>query len=154
MNWTLKKYKELTLDEFHDILKLRINVFVVEQDCPYPELDGKDKLAYHFFAFAENDPSQIIAYTRIFKPGDYYKEAAIGRVVVHPDFRKDGLGYELMVKSIEQTEILFQSKTIKIGAQTHLRKFYESLGFQKVGKDYIEDGIPHIYMIRNRYKIS
>ena len=147
MVWYLKKYKDLTLNEFHDILKLRINVFVVEQDCPYPELDGKDKLAYHFFAFAENNPSQIIAYTRIFKPGDYYKEAAIGRVVVHPDFRKDGLGYQLMKESIYQIKALFQTKKIKIGAQTYLKEFYESLGFKKIGKDYIEDGIPHIYMI-------
>jgi ElaA protein len=146
MIWVLKKYKDLTLDEFHSILQLRINVFVVEQDCPYPELDGKDKLAYHFFAFAEEDPSQIIAYTRIFKPGDYYKEAAIGRVVVHPDHRKDGLGYALMKGSISQIESLFQTKKIKIGAQTYLKNFYESLGFQKVGKDYLEDGIPHIYM--------
>ncbi len=148
MNWTLKKYKELTLDEFHDILKLRINIFVVEQDCPYSELDGKDKLAYHFFAFAEDNPSQIIAYTRIFKPGDYYKEAAIGRVVVHPDFRKYGLGYQLMKRSINQIEDFFQTNTIKIGAQTHLKKFYESLGFKKIGTDYLEDGIPHIYMIK------
>jgi ElaA protein len=146
MIWVLKKYKDLTLDEFHSILQLRINVFVVEQDCPYPELDGKDKLAYHFFAFTEEDPSQIIAYTRIFKPGDYYKEAAIGRVVVHPDHRKDGLGYALMKGSISQIESLFQTKKIKIGAQTYLKNFYESLGFQKVGKDYLEDGIPHIYM--------
>ena len=146
MVWVLKKYKDLTLDEFHSILQLRINVFVVEQDCPYPELDGKDKIAYHFFAFAEEDPSQIIAYTRIFKPGDYYKEAAIGRVVVHPDYRKDGLGVQLMKRSIDQIEILFQTKKMKIGAQTYLQKFYESLGFIKVGKDYIEDGIPHIYM--------
>ncbi len=149
MVWNLKKYKDLTLDEFHHILQLRINVFVVEQDCPYPELDGKDKLAYHFFAFAEENTEQILAYTRIFKPGDYYKEAAIGRVVVHPDFRKDGLGYQLMVKSIDQTEKLFHTNNIKIGAQTYLQKFYKSLGFKKVGKDYIEDGIPHIYMIRS-----
>ena len=149
MNWVLKKFSDLTLDEFHNILQLRIQVFVVEQDCPYPELDGRDKMAYHFFAFAENNPSQIIAYTRIFKPGDYYKEAAIGRVVVHPDFRKDGLGYELMLKTIAQTEALFQTKNIKIGAQTYLKFFYESLGFKKKGKDYIEDGIPHIYMEKN-----
>ena len=146
MHWILKEFKDLTLEEFHSILQLRINVFVVEQDCPYPELDGKDKQAYHFFAFAEEDPLQIIAYTRIFKPGDYYKEASIGRVVVHPDHRKDGLGYTLMKGSITQIEFLFKTKKIKIGAQTYLQKFYESLGFQKVGKDYIEDGIPHIYM--------
>ncbi len=149
MNWVLKEFKDLTLNEFHNILQLRINVFVVEQNCAYPELDDKDKIAYHFFAFAENDPLQIIAYTRIFKPGDYYKEAAIGRVVVHPDFRKEGLGYQLIKESISKIEVLFQTKKIKIGAQTYLQKFYKSLGFKKVGKDYIEDGIPHIYMIRS-----
>lgn len=149
MIWILKKYKDLTLDEFHGILQLRINVFVVEQNCPYPELDNKDKQAYHFFAYAEEDPAQIIAYTRIFKPGDYYKEAAIGRVVVQDDFRKNGLGVELMKKTITQTEALFHTKNIKIGAQTYLQKFYESLGFKKTGKEYIEDGIPHIYMIKN-----
>ena len=149
MKWVCKKYKDLTLDEFHDILQLRVNVFVVEQDCPYPELDGKDKLAYHFFAFAEKYPNQIIAYTRIFKPGDYYKSAAIGRVVVHPDFRKHGLGYKLMENSITQIETLFHTKNIKIGAQTYLNNFYKSLDFKKVGEDYIEDGIPHIYMVRS-----
>ena len=135
---------------------MRINVFVVEQDCPYQELDGKDKIAYHLFAFlpdgkagAEENPSQTIAYTRIFKPGDYYKKAAIGRVVVHPDFRKDGLGYELIVNSISHIKKLFKTTQIKIGAQTYLKKFYNSLGFEKEGEDYIEDGIPHIYMVKN-----
>jgi len=149
MQWTFKKYKELTVDEFHDILQLRINVFVVEQNCPYPELDGKDKYAYHFFAFNKEKPSRIVAYTRIFKPGDYYDKAAIGRVVVHPDFRKDGLGYKLMVKSVSQIKRTFKTGKIKIGAQTYLKKFYESLGFIKEGEDYLEDGIPHIYMVKN-----
>lgn len=148
MQWILKEFSQLTLNEFHNILQLRINIFVVEQECPYPELDGKDKMAYHFFAFAEDNPSQIIAYTRIFKPGDYYKEAAIGRVVVHPDFRKDGLGYQLMIRTIAEIEKLFHTKNIKIGAQTYLQKFYESLGFKKEGKEYMEDGIPHIYMLK------
>lgn len=148
MKWICKTYKDLTLDEFHSILQLRINVFVVEQNCPYSELDGKDKMAYHFFAFAEDYPEKIVAYTRIFKPGDYYTEAAIGRVVVHPDFRKEGLGYELMEKSMDKIKDLFKTNSIKIGAQTYLRKFYESLGFKKIGKDYLEDGIPHIYMLR------
>ncbi len=148
MQWIIKKYNELTLNEFHNILQLRINVFVVEQNCAYPELDGKDKIAFHFFAYAEENPSQIIAYTRIFKPGDYYEEAAIGRVVVHPDFRKDGMGYKLIVKSISQIKKLYKTNEIKIGAQTYLKKFYESLGFKKVGEAYIEDGIPHVYMIK------
>ncbi len=148
MQWKLKKYKELTVDEFHNILQLRIDVFVVEQNCPYPELDGKDKYAYHFFAYTEEKPNQILAYTRIFKPGDYYNKAAIGRVVVHPDFRKDGLGYKLMVKSISQIKKIFKTSEIKIGAQTYLKNFYESLGFVKEGDGYIEDGIPHIYMVK------
>jgi len=149
MKWILKKFDELTLDEFHNILQLRINVFIVEQNCPFPELDGKDKRAYHLFAFKEDNPTEIIAYTRIFKPGDYYKKAAIGRVVVHPDFRKDGLGYKLIVKSVSQIKKLFKTTSIKIGAQTYLKKFYNSLGFIKEGEDYIEDGIPHIYMVKN-----
>ena len=149
MKWKLKKYNELTVDEFHNILQLRINVFVVEQNCAYPELDGKDKFAYHFFAFAEENPNQILAYSRIFKPGDYYQVAAIGRVVVHPDFRKEKLGYKLIIRSIKQIEKLFKTKEIKIGAQTYLKKFYESHGFKKVEKPYIEDGIPHIYMIKS-----
>jgi len=149
MKWIIKKFNELTLDEFHNILQLRINVFVVEQNCPYPELDGKDKIAYHFFAFADDNPSQIITYTRIFKPGDYYKNAVIGRVVVHPDYRNEKLGHELIKRSINQIEDLFNTTKIKIGAQTYLKKFYEYHGFKKVGDSYIEDGIPHIYMLKN-----
>jgi ElaA protein len=127
----------------YNLLQLRSEVFIVEQDCVYQDIDGKDQNALHVLGIKNN---KIVAYTRIFKPGDYYNEAAIGRVVVHPDHRKDGLGYALMKGSITQIESLFQTKKIKIGAQTYLKNFYESLGFQKVGKDYLEDGIPHIYM--------
>jgi len=144
MQWILKKYEDLTLDEFHDILQLRIDVFVVEQNCPYPELDTKDKIAFHFYGKDKN--ADIIAYTRIFKSGDYYKEAAFGRVVVHQDFRNQKLGYELVEQTINEIQQLFGNTTIKIGAQKHLKKFYSSFGFQQVGKEYIEDGIPHIYM--------
>ena len=148
MQWKTKTFDQLSLNEFHNILQLRIDVFVVEQNCPYPELDGKDKFAWHFFAVAEEDPEKIIAYTRIFKPGDYYEQAAIGRVVVNPDFRGKDLGHELMRKSIEAVERLFKTKVIKIGAQTYLKDFYESHGFCQTGEGYLEDGIPHIHMIR------
>jgi len=146
MNWTLKNFNELTVSEFHDIIQLRLDIFVVEQDCPYLDLDGKDKIAYHFFG--RSNEGETVAYTRLFGPGQYYKEAAIGRVVVHEAYRKDGLGYELMSKSIEQIESLYDTKTIKIGAQKYLRKFYESLGFVSTGDFYMEDGIPHLYMIK------
>jgi len=148
MEFHLKTFNELSIDEFHDILQLRINVFVVEQDCPYAEIDTKDKKALHFFAYAEDIPEKVIAYTRIFKPGDYYEEAAIGRVVVHADHRQKKFGYELIKKSIEVIKDQFKTSTIKIGAQTYLEKFYGSFGFKQVGDKYIEDGIPHIHMIR------
>jgi len=145
MNWTLKSFDELTLSEFHNFIQLRLDIFVVEQDCPYLDLDGKDEIAYHLFA--TTDQGKTVAYTRLFAPGDYYDEAAIGRVVVHKDFRKDGLGFELMSRSIKQIESLFKTKMIRIGAQQYLKKFYESLGFKSTGHDYMEDGIPHTYMI-------
>lgn len=147
MHWTLKKFSELTVDELHDLLQLRINIFVVEQNCPYPELDGKDKIAYHYFV--TDDQERIVAYTRIFGPGDYYEQAAIGRVVVDASKRREGLGYDLMKGSIAVVKDLYGTDKIKIGAQKYLRSFYESLGFVKIGKGYLEDGIPHIYMVRN-----
>lgn len=148
MQWFCKKFDELTVDEFHQILKLRIDVFVVEQNCPYYELDGKDKKALHIFAVAEEHPDKIIAYTRIFKPNDYYKEAAFGRVVVHQDFRKQKLGYILIQKTLEAIQQEFNTAIVKISAQTYLKKFYESFGFKQVGKEYLEDDIPHISMFK------
>lgn len=146
MQWILKKFDELSLNEFHAILKLRIDIFVVEQNCPYPELDNRDKIAYHFFC---KEDREVIAYTRIFKPGDYYQEAAFGRVAVHQDFRKRKLGKELIKSTIKETYKLFGKTSIKIGGQVYLKNFYESFGFKQIGDEYLEDGIPHIYMILN-----
>ena len=147
MNWNLKTFDQLSLDEFHDILQLRIDVFVVEQNCPYSELDGKDRKAYHFYG--RNDLGQIIAYTRIFRPGDYFEQPAIGRVVVDSNHRGDGTGYELMRGTLENMQKLFGDSEIKIGAQKYLVSFYEKLGFTSTGEEYMEDGIPHVYMIRS-----
>lgn len=147
MNWILKKFNELTIEELHDILKLRIDIFVVEQNCPYSELDGKDKLAFHLLGI--NNSNDIIAYTRIFRPGDYYDHAAFGRVVVHKDFRNNKLGHELIKQTISKMHELFGDIPINIGAQTYLKKFYEHHGFRQIGKDYLEDGIPHIYMLKD-----
>ena len=147
MQWILKKFNDLTVNEFHDILQLRINIFIVEQNCPYPELDDKDQIAFHLFGI--NQEKRIIAYTRIFKPGDYYKEAAFGRVVVHHEYRSQKIGFQLVKQTIIETRKLFGNINIKIGAQTYLKNFYQSLGFHQVGEDYVEDGIPHIHMINN-----
>jgi len=148
MQWILKKFNDLTVDEFHDILQLRINIFVVEQNCPYPELDDRDKIAFHFFGI--NKENKIIAYTRIFKPGDYYEEAAFGRVAVHQDYRNQKIGFQLVEQTIIEIHKLFGNINIKIGAQTYLNNFYQSFGFHQVGDDYIEDGIPHIHMLINK----
>jgi len=146
MIWLVKKFNELTLDELHDILQLRIDVFVVEQNCSYQEVDSKDKHAFHLFC--KNKQDKIIAYTRFFKPGDYYKEAALGRVVVHKEFRNQKLGFQLLERTLLAIKENLGEVSIKIGAQTYLKKFYISFGFQQLGEEYIEDGIPHIYMLK------
>ena len=145
MEFNVKSFDQLTTSELYAVLQLRSEVFVVEQDCVYQDIDGKDQKALHVLGFKNN---QLIAYTRLFKPADYYEFASIGRVIVKQDERKYGYGHDLIQFSIDTVKDQFSTTTIKIGAQTYLRKFYESHGFKKVGEDYIEDGIPHIYMVR------
>ncbi|MDM1045037.1 GNAT family N-acetyltransferase [Myroides sp. 1354] len=145
IHWHTKAFEELTLDELYDIMQLRINIFVVEQNCPYPELDGKDKNCLHVFA---TQGGKVVAYARIVPPGLSYKEISIGRVVVHADYRKDGLGRILIDLTLEKIEEEFSVQPIQIGAQTYLKKFYSSFGFEPVSEEYLEDGIPHVDMIR------
>ena len=140
-----KKYSELTTNELYAILQLRSEVFVVEQDCVYQDLDFKDQKALHIIGLKNN---KVVAYTRVFKPGDYFLEASIGRVVVEKNERKYGYGHVIMKSSIEAIQEIFKVNTIKISAQTYLKKFYESHGFSKIGEEYLEDGIPHIGMIK------
>lgn len=145
MEWSLKKFHELTLDELYSILELRSNVFIVEQNCIYNDIDGKDQLAWHL---AGTEEGNLIAYTRILPPGVVYDDPAIGRVVTSASKRSSGLGKELMNQSIEHCENLFGNTSITLSAQVYLKKFYESLGFMAVGDEYPEDGIPHIEMTR------
>jgi ElaA protein len=142
--WVLKKFTNLSNKELYAIIKLRNEVFVVEQNCVYQDADGKDEHCFHFCGWMDN---KLIAYTRIIPAGVSYTEASIGRVVTHPKSRAKGLGKLLMKKSIEQTLITFNCKQIKIGAQQYLLQFYESLGFVQCSTTYLEDGIPHIEMI-------
>lgn len=145
MKFVVKKFKELSIEELYAILQLRSEVFVVEQDCVYQDVDFKDQKALHVFGIKKDI---IVAYTRIFKPGDYFKEASIGRVVVKDIERKYGYGFELMKASIEAVKSEFNTIKITISAQVYLTKFYNSLDFKQVGEEYLEDGIPHIEMIR------
>jgi len=141
-----KTFQQLTINELYDLLQLRSEVFVVEQNCVYQDIDGKDTKALHVIGKKNN---KIIAYTRIFKPGDYFENASIGRVVVSKLERQHKYGYDLMEASIKTITDYFNTTTIELSAQVYLKKFYNTLGFQEVGEEYLEDGIPHINMIKN-----
>ncbi|MFH6603108.1 GNAT family N-acetyltransferase [Maribacter algicola] len=141
----IKKFEDLTPKELYAILRLRSEVFVVEQNCVYQDLDDKDVLALHVIGFKKNT---VVAYTRVFKPGDYFSEASIGRVVVKANERQYGYGREIMAASIKAVENLFHTTTIHLSAQCYLQKFYNSLGFEQIGEEYLEDGIPHIGMVK------
>lgn len=145
MNISIKSYKELSLRELYDLLRLRSEVFVVEQECIYQDIDGKDEKALHVLGF-END--KLVAYSRCFPPGFYFKEAAIGRVLVKEGFRKKSYGHEILRASIDAVKDTFNTGSIKVSAQQYLTTFYESHGFVQTGKGYLEDGIPHIAMVK------
>ena len=141
MNTVIKKFSELSTEEIYNILKLRSEVFVVEQNCVYQDIDEKDQKATHLFIEKNNE---IIAYTRIFKKGDYYEEnPSIGRVVVSKKERGKKLGKEIMLNSIEFIKKELEGRKIELSAQKYLDKFYKDLDFYSEGEDYLEDGIPH-----------
>lgn len=142
---TTKTFKELSIDELYAILQLRSEVFVVEQNCVYQDIDGKDQHALHVMGY-KND--QLVAYTRVFKSEDYFEYASIGRVLVKSGERHLKYGYDIMDASIRAIEEVYKETTIKISAQTYLKRFYNTLGFVEVGETYLEDGIPHIGMLR------
>ena len=141
MNTVIKNFSELSTEEIYIILKLRSEVFVVEQNCVYQDIDEKDQKATHLFIEKNNE---IIAYTRIFKKGDYYEEnPSIGRVVVSKKERGKNLGKEIMLNSIEFIKKELEGRKIELSAQKYLDKFYTDLDFYSEGEDYLEDGIPH-----------
>jgi ElaA protein len=145
INIKVKTFQELTTDELYNLLQLRSEVFVIEQDCVYQDLDGKDKEALHIIGVKDEN---IVAYTRTFKPGDYFDYASIGRVVVKENERQFKYGYDIMEASINAIKTQYNETTIKISAQTYLKRFYNNLEFKVIGEEYLEDGIPHINMIR------
>ena len=147
ITWYHKHFKELNTTELYQILQLRNEVFIVEQHCPFQDLDDKDLKCYHLIGF-DTESQKVMAYTRIVPAGISFEEASIGRVITSPLARKVGIGKQLMNKSIELLEELYGGVSIKIGAQLYLKKFYESFGFQQVEEVYLEDGIEHILMIK------
>jgi len=145
IQWKLKSFDELTPHELYAILQLRNEVFVVEQNCVFQDADDKDQASFHLFGYDQN---KLVAYTRLVPAGIAYDEPSIGRVITSPSVRGTGTGKVLMQVSIDKTYDLFGIAPIKIGAQLYLKKFYEGFGFQQISEPYLEDGIPHIYMLK------
>lgn len=141
----VKPFKSFTVEELHAVFQLRSEVFVVEQDCVYQDIDGNDPKALHVLGYKDNT---LVAYTRVFKRGDYFKQASIGRVVVKAQYRALKYGYAIMEASINIVKTEYNETPIKVSAQQHLKQFYTNLGFTQVGEPYLEDGIPHIAMLR------
>lgn len=144
MNWELKRFNELTVEELYKILQLRSEIFVVEQNCPYQDVDNKDERSYHLFCKEEE---KIISYLRVLEKDLSFDEIAIGRVCVSKDFRGKGIAREIMKKAIRFIEEELHGNTIKIQAQAYLIDFYSSLGFKSISEEYLEDDIPHIDMM-------
>jgi ElaA protein len=140
----VKSFNDLSKLELYKILKLRAEVFIVEQNCVYQDIDDKDQKAFHVILLKDKC---IIGYTRIFGPGDYFNEASIGRVVISEKERHNNYGSDLMKASIDVIYNQLHEKSIKISAQCYLENFYKALGFVSIGESYLEDGIPHIAMI-------
>ncbi|WP_445383595.1 GNAT family N-acetyltransferase [Robiginitalea sp. IMCC43444] len=145
MKILVKSFSELSVEELYALLQLRSDIFVVEQQCIYLDLDGIDTKAVHVLGY---EGSELAAYTRIFRAGDNMELASIGRVAVQQGYRGQGKGVEIMKASLEAVASEFGEKDVAISAQTYLIEFYEGLGFKKKGDIYLEDDIPHIKMIR------
>lgn len=145
MKIEVKPFNEFTTQELYAVLQLRAEVFVVEQDCVYQDIDGKDNNALHVIGIKNG---QVVAYTRIFKAGDYFNQASIGRVVVKKEERQYGYGQEIVKASIKAIKAEFNEDNIHLSAQVYLKRFYADLGFIEEGKEYLEDGIPHIGMVK------
>ncbi|SEQ76271.1 ElaA protein [Virgibacillus subterraneus] len=144
MEWSIKSFDELTNDELYGLLKLRVDIFVVEQDCPYPELDNYDQLALHFFLKINGE---FAVNVRILPSNSKYVEVSIGRVSVAEKFRRQGYARQIMQNAIDYVLNEWNEKRIKVQGQEYLKDFYSGLGFEQVTESYLEDGIPHIDMI-------
>jgi len=144
-DWKCKPFDDLTVHELYAMLRLRSEVFVVEQNCVFLDMDNKDQASLHVGGWVDN---KLVAYTRLVPAGIAYQEASIGRVITSPEARGRGAGRQIMDKSIQLLYNTWGVQPIRLGAQLYLRKFYESFGFVQASDTYIEDGIPHIEMLR------
>ncbi len=145
LSWKVIPFDSLTRDQLYELMVLRQEIFIVEQDCPYLDADGKDQKSLHLMGYHED---KLAACARLVKPGVSYEEPSIGRIVTSAAFRGKGLGKELMRVALAEMERHFGPLPIRISGQLYLQKFYEGFGFAVVGEQYLEDNIPHIEMLR------
>jgi ElaA protein len=145
LRFVTKKFEELSTEELYDILRLRQEVFIVEQNCAYLDADGKDFSSLHVLGFAEDE---LVAYCRLVMPGISYSEVSIGRVISAAKHRGRKFGIALMHYALSEIQSIFGPVPVRIGAQSYLKKFYESFGFRDLNEPYLEDGIPHLIMLR------
>ena len=148
LQWKCSLFHQLDTQQLYELMKLRVDIFVVEQHCAYPELDNKDihPDTRHLLAYASE--ATLIAYARLLPPTLSYPEASIGRFAVHDSARRQGIGTELLTHSIKEVNHLWPNSDIRISAQDYLQDFYSNAGFNKVSDVYLEDGIPHIEMLK------
>ncbi|MFD1038320.1 GNAT family N-acetyltransferase [Virgibacillus byunsanensis] len=144
MEWYIKSFQELTNNDLYELMKARVDVFVVEQECPYPELDNYDQEAIHYFLKINNEMAAIV---RILPADTKYQEVSIGRVMVKEKYRGNGYAQQIMKKAIEYVVNVWDESIIKLQAQEHLKDFYGSFGFKQISPSYMDDGIPHIDMV-------
>jgi len=149
MKFKIKKFKDLSVTELYDILRLRSEIFVLEQKCIYLDADGNDEKSLHILGYVKTPKgiSKLVAYARVVPPGTIFKTVSIGRVVVDEKYRGKENGHLLMEKSIKETIKKYKPEIISISAQTHLEKFYNRAGFKAVGKIYLDCDIPHVKML-------
>lgn len=150
MQWSDLTFKQLSLDELYDVLKLRVDVFIVEQNCPYPELDNKDRHPETRHLIGRDPQSEIVAYARVLAPGISYPDSSIGRVLIAEKARGGGNAKSLMNEAILLATQYWPNKNIQLGGQEYLKSFYQKLGFKPVSEVYLEDGIPHLDMLYQR----
>lgn len=148
--WRWYRWQDLDRDILYGLLRARQDVFVVEQACPYPDIDGKDRLAWHLIGTAAEPGGPLLASARVFAPGDYYPEAAVGRVLTTAAGRGRGLGRAVMAECHRFVQERFGSPAVRLNGQGYLKAFYESLGYRVVHGPYDEDGIPHYEMLKER----
>lgn len=148
IDWEIKLFKTLSTDELYDLLKLRVDVFVVEQNCPYPEIDGKDRHPETRHLVGRDKTGKLVACLRILPPGLSFSQVSMGRVVVEKESRGQGISETMLKLALGQISRTWPDQDVQIGAQVYLKPFYESLGFKAVSESYLEDGIPHVHMLR------